>query len=102
MGDLFSSELAAFLGVTVTDTAYTNVEPAGTIHSFAHAANNTRMMGILNPPVFEKFSEYMNYPTDAYVQQQGGEFYFPAEGFGRACEELDLVVVGPPPGTPGQ
>lgn len=76
--------------------------PAGTVHSFSHAANNTRMLGILNPPVFEKFFEYMNEPTDARVQQEGGEFFFPAEGFGRAQAELDLVVVGPPPGTPGE
>lgn len=76
--------------------------PAGTVHSFAHAANNTRMLGILTPPVFEKFFEYMNDPTDAFVQKEGGEFYFPAEGFERAQSELDLVVVGPPPGTPGE
>lgn len=73
--------------------------PAGTVHSFAHDANNTRMLGILNPPVFEKFFEYMNDPTDAVVQAEGGEPYFPAEGFQRAQSELDLVVVGPPPGT---
>jgi quercetin 2,3-dioxygenase len=74
--------------------------PAGTIHSFSHAANNTRMMGILNPPVFEKFFEYMNDPTDAYVHHEGGDPYFPGEGFARARDELDLVVVGPPPGGP--
>lgn len=72
------------------------------MHSFSHAANNTRMMGILNPPVIEKFFEYMNEPTEAFVQAEGGEFYFPAEDFARAREELDLVVVGPPPGTPGE
>lgn len=74
--------------------------PAGTIHSFSHAANNTRMMGILNPPVFEKFFEYMNDPTDAYVHREGGDPYFPGEGFARARDELDLVVVGPPPDGP--
>lgn len=73
--------------------------PAGTIHSFAHAANNTRMLGILNPPVFEKFFEYMNDPTEAVVQQEGGEPYFPIENFKQAQAELDLVVVGPPPET---
>lgn len=73
--------------------------PAGTVHSFAHDAHNTRMLGILNPPVFEKFFEYMNDPTDAVVQQEGGEMYFPAEWFARAAAELDLVVVGPPPGA---
>lgn len=73
--------------------------PAGTVHSFAHDSNNTRMLGILNPPVFEKFFEYMNDPTEAVVQAEGGEPYFPAEGFQQAQSELDLVVVGPPPGT---
>lgn len=75
--------------------------PAGTIHSFAHDANNTRMLGILNPPVFEKFFEYMNYPTEAVVQAEGGQLHFPAEGFQRTQAELDLVVVGPPPDTVG-
>lgn len=75
--------------------------PAGTIHSFAHDANNTRMLGILNPPVFEKFFEYMNDPTEAVVQAEGGHPHFPAEGFQRAQAELDLVVVGPPPHTVG-
>lgn len=73
--------------------------PAGTVHSFAHDANNTRMLGILNPPVFEKFFEYMNDPTEAAVQAEGGSPYFPAAGFEQAQSELDLVVVGPPPGT---
>lgn len=73
--------------------------PAGTIHSFAHDANNTRMLGVLNPPVFEKFFEFMNDPTESVVQVEGGEPYFPAEGFQQAQAELDLVVAGPPPSS---
>ena len=71
--------------------------PAGTIHSFSLAANNTHMLGLLTPPVFEPFFEYMNEATDEYVHIEGGEPYFPAEGFAKAQAELDLVVVGPPP-----
>lgn len=71
--------------------------PAGTIHSFSFAGHNTHMLGLLTPPVFEPFFEYMNDPTDEYVHVEGGEPYFPGEGFARAREELDLVVVGPPP-----
>lgn len=73
--------------------------PAGTIHSFALAANNTHMLGLLTPPVFEPFFEYMNDPTEEYVHVEGGEPHFPAEGFQKAQAELDLVVVGPPPGS---
>ena len=71
--------------------------PAGTIHSFSLAANNTHMLGLLTPPVFEPFFEYMNDPTEDYVHEEGGEAHFPAEGFQKAQAELDLVVVGPPP-----
>ncbi|WP_210604510.1 cupin domain-containing protein [Brevibacterium oceani] len=71
--------------------------PAGTIHSFSLAANNTHMLGLLTPPVFEPFFEYMNEPTDEYVHVEGGEPHFPAAGFAKAQAELDLVVVGPPP-----
>lgn len=71
--------------------------PAGTIHSFALAANNTHMLGLLTPPVFEPFFEYMNDPTEEFVHVEGGEPHFPAAGFQRAQAELDLVVVGPPP-----
>lgn len=71
--------------------------PAGTIHSFAFGANNTQMLGLPTTNLFEKFFEYMNTPTNDYVQVEGGTPWFPAEGFARAREELDLVVVGPPP-----
>lgn len=71
--------------------------PAGTIHSFSLAAHNTHMLGLLTPPMFEPFFEYMNDPTQDYVHVEGGEPHFPAQGFQRAQDELDLVVVGPPP-----
>lgn len=71
--------------------------PAGTIHSFSLAANNTHMLGLLTPPVFEPFFEYMNDPSEEYVHVEGGEPHFPAAGFQRAQAELDLVVMGPPP-----
>ncbi|MEF2979002.1 quercetin 2,3-dioxygenase [Subtercola sp. YIM 133946] len=71
--------------------------PAGTIHSFALDSNHTQMIGFLAPSIFEKFFDYMNEPTTDPVYPEGGEFFFPAEGFGRAQAELDLVVVGPPP-----
>lgn len=73
--------------------------PAGTIHSFSLRGNNTHMLGLLTPPVFEPFFEYMNTPTEAIVHEEGGQPHFPAEGFARAQAELDLVVVGPPPHT---
>lgn len=72
--------------------------PAGTIHSFSLAKNNTHMLGLLTPPVFEPFFEYMNDATEDYVHVEGGEPHFPAAGFQKAQDELDLVVVGPPPG----
>lgn len=71
--------------------------PAGTIHSFAWDSHHTQMVGILAPTVFEKFFEYMNDPTDDYTYAEGGEPWFPAEGFARVQAELDVVVVGPPP-----
>lgn len=71
--------------------------PAGTIHSFSLAANNTHMLGLLTPPVFEPFFEYMNDPTEEYVYVEGGVPHFPAAGFEKAQAELDLIVVGPPP-----
>lgn len=71
--------------------------PAGTIHSFSLASHDTRMLGLLTTNVFEKFFEYMNEPTSELIYEEGGQPYFPAEGFEKARSELDLVVVGPPP-----
>lgn len=55
------------------------------------------MLGILTTPLFEKFFDYMNVPSDFAVQEEGTEPWFPAEGCGKAQAELDLTVVGPPP-----
>ncbi|CAM4071633.1 quercetin 2,3-dioxygenase [Nocardia ninae] len=71
--------------------------PAGTVHSFAFDTHHTQMLGLLTTGVFEKFFEYMNEPTSAYVHTDGADIPFPAAGFARARAELDLEVVGPPP-----
>lgn len=71
--------------------------PAGTVHSFAFDSHTTQMLGLLTTGVFEKFFDYMNTPTEAYVHAEGTDVGFPAEGFARARAELDLEVVGPPP-----
>ncbi|RFA23650.1 quercetin 2,3-dioxygenase [Subtercola boreus] len=71
--------------------------PAGTIHSFSLDSHHTQMVGFLAPSIFEKFFDYMNEPTTDAVYPEGGEFFFPGEGFARAQAELDLVVVGAPP-----
>ncbi len=79
---------------------YYRLAPAGTIHSFSfhtHNTHNTHMLGILTTPLFEKFFEYMNVPSNFAVQEEGTEPWFPAEGCGKAQAELDLTVVGPPP-----
>jgi len=73
--------------------------PAGTIHSFSFAAHHTQMLGILTTDVFEPFFDRMNRPTDAPVHQEIGDRAFPAEAFGRVQAELDVEVVGPPPGA---
>lgn len=76
---------------------YYRLAPAGTIHSFSFHTHNTHMLGILTTPLFEKFFDYMNVPSDFAVQEEGTEPWFPAEGCGKAQAELDLTVVGPPP-----
>ncbi|MGO4145723.1 cupin domain-containing protein [Paenarthrobacter sp. YAF11_1] len=72
--------------------------PAGTIHSFAIEANNTQLLGLLTPGIFEPFFEFMGEATSNRVQVEGGNPQMPFAGFMRAQEELDLVVAGPPPG----
>ncbi|MBQ6639527.1 MAG: quercetin 2,3-dioxygenase [Saccharopolyspora sp.] len=70
--------------------------PAGTIHTFAFDAHNTRMLGILTPDVFEAFFDVTGRPTDLHVHPDGPAELAtdPAE---LAASDLDLVVVGPPP-----
>ena len=70
--------------------------PAGTVHTFAFAAHNTRMLGILTPDVFEPFFDLTGRPTELHVHPDGPNSLAtsPAE---LAESDLDLVVVGPPP-----
>lgn len=70
--------------------------PAGTIHTFAFEAHNTRMLGILTPDVFEPFFDLTGRPTDLHVHPElpADLAVDPAQ---LAATDLDLVVVGPPP-----
>lgn len=71
--------------------------PAGTIHSFALAAHNTRMLGILTSDVFEPFFDVTGVPTEDHVYTEG--LIDPSVVIGgiRANPDLDVVVTGPPP-----
>lgn len=70
--------------------------PAGTVHTFAFDAHNTRMLGILTPDVFEPFFDLTGRPTELHVHPDGPNSLAtnPAD---LAESDLDLVVVGPPP-----
>lgn len=71
--------------------------PAGTIHRFAIAAHNTRMLGLLTSDVFEPFFDVTGVPTDDLVYTEG--LIDPSnimQGM-QANPELDVVVVGGPP-----
>lgn len=70
--------------------------PAGTIHTFAFEAHNTRMLGILTPDVFEPFFDLTGRPTELYVHPDGPTELAtdPAQ---LAASDLDLVVAGAPP-----
>lgn len=71
--------------------------PAGTIHSFAIAAHNTKMLGLLTSDVFEPFFDVTGVKTDDRVYTEG--LIDPSVIFSgiEANPELDLVVVGGPP-----
>lgn len=71
--------------------------PAGTIHSFAIGAHNTKMLGLLTSDVFEPFFDVTGVETDDRVYTEG--LINPSVIFGgiKANPELDLVVVGGPP-----
>lgn len=71
--------------------------PAGTIHSFALAAHNTRMLGILSTDVFEPFFDVTGVETQDHVYTEG--LIDPSVVIGgiKANPDLDLVVAGPPP-----
>ncbi|MEU2105910.1 quercetin 2,3-dioxygenase [Nocardia sp. NPDC019255] len=72
--------------------------PAGTVHSFAFGAHNTSMLGILTSDVFEPFFDRTGEPTEDHVYTEG--LIDPSVLAGKlqaVADELDLVLVGPPP-----
>ncbi|MYR07364.1 cupin domain-containing protein [Gordonia sp. SID5947] len=72
--------------------------PAGTIHSFAFDAHNTKMLGMLTSDVFEKFFDVTGVDTDDVVHTEG--LINPGDmmaKLGAAAADLDLEFVGPPP-----
>lgn len=71
--------------------------PAGTIHSFAIGANNSRMLGFLTTDVFEPFFDVTAVPSENDVYTEG--LVDPSTMFAgmAAHPDLDLEVVGPPP-----
>ncbi|WP_313818182.1 quercetin 2,3-dioxygenase [Citricoccus sp.] len=71
--------------------------PAGTVHSFAIAAHNTRMLGLLTSDVFEPFFDVTGVATDDPVYTEGLIDPSVVMGGISGHPELDLVVVGGPP-----
>ncbi len=71
--------------------------PAGTIHSFAIAAHNTQMLGLLTSDVFEPFFDVTGVATDDLVHTEGLIDPSVVMGGMQANPDLDLVVVGGPP-----
>ncbi|WP_199732525.1 cupin domain-containing protein [Kocuria soli] len=71
--------------------------PAGTVHSFAFAAHQTRMLGVLTGNVFEPFFDVTGVDTEDHVYTEG--LIDPSVVIGgiKANPDLDLVVTGPPP-----
>ncbi|RNL87551.1 quercetin 2,3-dioxygenase [Halostreptopolyspora alba] len=71
--------------------------PAGTVHSFAIAAHNTQMLGLLTSDVFEPFFDATGVATDDRVHTEG--LIDPSvvmDGIQRN-PDLDLVIVDGPP-----
>lgn len=71
--------------------------PAGTIHSFAIDAHNTRMVGLLTTDVFESFFDVTSIHTDDHVYSEGLVNPSVIMGGIQGNPDLDLQVVGPPP-----
>lgn len=71
--------------------------PVGTIHSFAIAAHNTRMLGILTTDVFEPFFDVTGQATDDLVHTEGLINPMTVPAAMQANPDLDVVVVGGPP-----
>lgn len=71
--------------------------PAGTIHSFAIAAHNTRMLGLLTSDVFEPFFDVTSVETPDHVYTEGLINPSVVMGGMKSNPDLDVIVVGPPP-----
>ncbi|ASU85815.1 cupin [Nocardiopsis gilva YIM 90087] len=75
--------------------------PAGTIHTFAFDSHHTEMLGILAPDVFEPFFGHIADPTTDHIYSDDNSPTVvgapPASELQKLQEELDLVIVGPPP-----
>ncbi|WP_159945034.1 MULTISPECIES: quercetin 2,3-dioxygenase [unclassified Nocardiopsis] len=71
--------------------------PAGTVHSFAIAAHNTQMLGLLTSDVFEPFFDVTSVPTEDHVYTEGLIDPSVVMGGIRGNPDLDLVVVDGPP-----
>ncbi|MEZ0163438.1 quercetin 2,3-dioxygenase [Kineococcus sp. LSe6-4] len=93
-------------GVEVLLTAGDFVHaPAGTIHTFAFDAHQTELLGILTPDVFEPFFSVLgsptsdrSYPEPGTVSGESTDLVGPSfEALQKLQDELDLVIVGPPP-----
>ncbi|TNM63145.1 cupin domain-containing protein [Streptomyces sp. NP160] len=80
--------------------------PAGTIHTFAFDAHRTEMLGILSPDVFEPFFGVLGSSTQDRSYAEPGTMSSretdlvgppPVHVLQKLQDELDLVLVGPPP-----
>jgi quercetin 2,3-dioxygenase len=72
--------------------------PAGTIHAFAMATHNTRMLGLLTGDIFEPFFDVTSQPANGdlvYTEGLIDPATIPAAMM--APPELAVTVVGPPP-----
>jgi quercetin 2,3-dioxygenase len=67
------------------------------VHSFAIAAHNTQMLGLLTSDVFEPFFDVTGVPTDDAVHTEGLIDPSVVMGGVRSNPDLDLVVVGGQP-----
>ncbi|GGG03620.1 hypothetical protein GCM10007304_17150 [Rhodococcoides trifolii] len=71
--------------------------PAGTVHSFAFDAHNTRMLGMLTSDVFEPFFDITGVATENAVYTEGlVDPGFLMSKLGDLAD-LDVQFVGPPP-----
>ena len=71
--------------------------PAGTVHSFAIAAHNTQMLGLLSSDVFEPFFDVTGAATNDLVHTEGLIDPSTVMSGMQASPGLDLVVVDGPP-----